>query len=113
MSEEEKLSYYARNRAKCLAQAKAYLEANKDYYKEYHKQYYQLNKTKRNEQRKLWDFNRKLKLKEQRQKEREKKKIVFYEKKEEPIEVPPLLSCEQELPSGCMFRSPGVTLTFE
>jgi len=111
---EEKPTYYQKNREKCLAQAKEYLAKNRDKYKEYHKKYYQENKEKRNEARRLADFNRRQKQREQRQKEKEKKKIVFYEKKPEPVvEPPPVLRCEEELPRWTMFRSPGCTLTFE
>jgi hypothetical protein len=55
-----------------------------------------------------------MKVREQRQKVKDKKKIVFYEKKDEPVtEPPPVLTCEEELPRWTLFRSPGVTLTFE
>ena len=111
MTEE---TYYQRNKEKCLAQSKAYLVANREKYKEYHRAYYQLNKEKRNEARRLSDFTRKMKVREQRQKEKDKKKIVFYETKAEPVtEPPPVLTCEEELPRWTLFRSPGVTLTFE
>lgn len=42
--EEEKLSYYQRNKAKCLAQAKEYQQKNKEKYKLYWQEYYQINK---------------------------------------------------------------------
>lgn len=45
MSEEEpKLSYYQRNREKCIAQATEYRLKNKEKYQEYWKKYYQENK---------------------------------------------------------------------
>jgi hypothetical protein len=111
MTEE---TYYQRNKEKCLAQSKAYLAANREKYKEYHRAYYQLNKEKRNEARRLSDFKQKLKRKEQQKAVRDKKKIVFYETKADPVtEPPPVLTCEEELPRWTLFRSPGVTLTFE
>lgn len=41
---EEPLSYYQRNKAKCLAQAKAYQQKHRDEYREYHRTYYQMNR---------------------------------------------------------------------
>ena len=47
-SEEQpvKLTYYQKNKEKCLAQAKAYQAAHKDHYKTYFREYYHKNKSK-------------------------------------------------------------------
>lgn len=50
MSEETpKLTYYQKNKEKCLAQAKAYQEANKEKYKTYFHEYWLKNKEKMTE----------------------------------------------------------------
>lgn len=54
MSEQENLSYYARNKEKCLAQATAYRLAHREKYQEYWKTYYQANKQELLEKRKQY-----------------------------------------------------------
>jgi hypothetical protein len=111
MTEE---TYYSRNREKCLANSKAYLETHRDYYKEYHRAYYQANKQTMNEARRLYHIKHRQAQNDQRKTTREKKKIVFYETNDEPVvEIPIVLSCQEEIPRWSLVITEGCTLTFD
>jgi D-lyxose ketol-isomerase len=104
--DEPKQTYYAKNRERQLALAKAYRDANKEKMKGYWKKYYQENKHT------LKDKHREY-VRKNRDVINRKNRTIYYpkhqakKKEESPPEVPVDLNPTVEMPMWTMIVSPG------
>ena len=114
MTEEEKLTYYQKNKEKCLAQAKEYNLQNKEKQKEYWHTYYLKNKAALIKKRVAY-------AKKHKQRIYEKNRTVYYPRhhqKKQGLTQDPLvpstyvLSPVEELPWNIKI-CPGGTVTFD
>ena len=115
---QEKLSYYQRNRERCLATAKAYREEHKEYYQSYWKDYFQANKAELNKKRAEYAKKHKERIYKKNRTEyyprHKEKKEMKQEKKKNPTELPPVLSDSGvEIPRFSLVMVPGGVVTFD
>jgi hypothetical protein len=94
-SEEQKLSYYQRNKAKCIAQATEYRLKNKEKYQEYWKKYYQENKAELTAKRVAYARKHKERI---YKKNREKYYPKHQAKKKEEMSLKEIHKARLELP---------------